>query len=88
MTTWVYIQSEKNLYTVGFYDTSGIWHSEQDYASREIAANRVHFLNGNAVAAKRISEIKDELGDLIERVNALESAAMMQENVALYGGAK
>lgn len=43
---WVYIESEKNMWTVGFYDPSGKWHSENDYFDKEIAAERVHYLNG------------------------------------------
>jgi hypothetical protein len=43
---YVYIRSEKNLWTVGFYDPQGKWHSESDYGSRERAADRVHWLNG------------------------------------------
>lgn len=46
--TYVYIQSEPRLYTVGFYDPDGKWHSESDHDSREQAASRVHYLNGGA----------------------------------------
>lgn len=44
---YVYIQSEKYLWTVGFYDPSGKWHSESDHETTESAAQRVHFLNGS-----------------------------------------
>jgi hypothetical protein len=43
---YVYIQSEKKLWTVGFYDPQGKWHSESDHGIREDAAERVHYLNG------------------------------------------
>lgn len=43
---YVYIQSEPNLWTVGFYDPDGIWHSDSDHSDREAAARRVHYLNG------------------------------------------
>jgi hypothetical protein len=43
---WVYIQSEPGLYTTGFYDPQGVWHSDQDFSSSEEAAHRVNFLNG------------------------------------------
>ncbi len=46
MTTWVYIRSEPGLWTVGFYDPLGGWHSDADYASQGEAAQRVHWLNG------------------------------------------
>jgi hypothetical protein len=43
---YVYIESEKGLYTVGFYDPKGNWHPESDHDSRSDAAHRVHYLNG------------------------------------------
>jgi len=43
---WVYIRSEPNLYTVGFYSPSGEWHTDSDHGDREDAARRVHYLNG------------------------------------------
>ena len=43
---WVYIESERGLYTVGFYDHNGGWHPESDHNSKEEAAKRVHYLNG------------------------------------------
>ncbi len=43
---YVYIQSEKYLWTVGFYSPDGKWHSESDHATQSEAAERVHYLNG------------------------------------------
>lgn len=43
---YVYIKSEPQLYTVGFYDPAGKWHAESDHGTREAAAERVHWLNG------------------------------------------
>lgn len=43
---YVYIESEANLFTVGFYDLSGKWHPESDHEFKQDAANRVHYLNG------------------------------------------
>ena len=43
---YVYIRTEPRLWTVGFYDPEGRWHSESDHDSTEDAANRVAFLNG------------------------------------------
>lgn len=48
--SYVYIQSEPGLFTVGFYDPSGRWHSDSDYESREGAAARVAYLNGGRAA--------------------------------------
>lgn len=44
--TWVYLQSEPGLFTVGFYDPTGKWHPDSDHDTREAAAARVAYLNG------------------------------------------
>jgi len=44
---YVYIQSESQLWTVGFYDPKGNWHPESDHDSPQSAAERVRYLNGN-----------------------------------------
>lgn len=43
---WVYIKSESQLWTVGFYTPNGQWQPESDWGSSEEAAERVHYLNG------------------------------------------
>jgi NTP pyrophosphatase (non-canonical NTP hydrolase) len=45
LENWVYIKSEPNLYTVGFYGPD-CWHPDSDHQNRDDAANRVHYLNG------------------------------------------
>jgi hypothetical protein len=45
---WVYVRSEPGLWTVGFFDPDGRWHSDSDHSEREDAAARVAFLNGKA----------------------------------------
>jgi len=47
---YVYVESEPGLFTVGFYDPSGKWHSDKDYSEREKAAHRVAYLNGANVS--------------------------------------
>jgi hypothetical protein len=44
---WVYIKSDPNLWTVGFYDPDGKWHPESDHTSKEEAAKRTAWLNGS-----------------------------------------
>lgn len=46
MSCWVYIQSEPNLWTVGFFAADGKWHSDSDHSVREEAAKRCAWLNG------------------------------------------
>ncbi len=48
--TWVYIQSEPALYTVGFYKPDGGWEAESDHGTSEGAAKRVRYLNGGREA--------------------------------------
>ena len=43
---WVYIRSEPNVYTVGYYGPNGGWQSDSDHDDKEGAAARVHYLNG------------------------------------------
>ena len=45
--SYVYIKSEPNLYTVGFYDPKGNWIAESDYENKDDAASRVAWLNGH-----------------------------------------
>lgn len=47
--SYVYIQSEPGLWTVGFYDPAGKWHPESDHSSHVLAAKRVNYLNGGTV---------------------------------------
>ena len=44
---WVYKQTEPGLWTVGFYDPEGKWHTDSDWNSKAEAAVRVHYLNGS-----------------------------------------
>ena len=43
---WVYIESEHNLWTVGFYAPDGKWNHDSDHDTRESARERVNYLNG------------------------------------------
>lgn len=46
-TQYVYVKSEPGIWTVGFYDPSGKWHSDSDHDSKQEAASRVAWLNGH-----------------------------------------
>lgn len=45
---YVYIQSEKNIWTVGFYSPDGQWQAESDYDIKKVAAQRTAWLNGSS----------------------------------------
>jgi hypothetical protein len=78
LNAYVYLQSEKacadtnyhELFTVGFYDPKGEWQPESDHPSREGAAKRVAYLNGDtadlerrvAALEKHEKELQDALG--------------------------
>lgn len=42
---YVYLQTEPNLFTVGFFQP-GKWEPDSDHPTREEAADRVAYLNG------------------------------------------
>lgn len=46
---YVYVNSEKGLWTVGFYKPNGDFVPESDHQSSEDAAKRVHYLNGGVL---------------------------------------
>lgn len=56
MSTWVYIQSEPGLLTVGFYDPKGKWHADSDHNTRAEAAARVAYLNGSGAVRGALDE--------------------------------
>lgn len=52
--------ADEPLFTVGFYDPEGMWHTDTDHTDRESAAARVSFLNGGAH-----KELTDRLYDAV-----------------------
>ena len=46
MTIWVYIQTERRIWTVGFYRPDGEFEPDSDHDDRADAAARVNYLNG------------------------------------------
>ena len=47
---WVYRETERGNWTVGFYSPDGEWCPDSDHFSSEKAAERVHYLNGGQTA--------------------------------------
>lgn len=45
---YVYLRSELNLWTVGFYKPDGEWEPESDHSTEESAVKRIHYLNGGS----------------------------------------
>ena len=44
--SWIYIESQRGLWTVGFYGPDGKFVPESDHETTTDAATRVHYLNG------------------------------------------
>jgi len=49
---YVFVESEEELWTVGFYDPLGRWMSESDHSSSEKAAARTNYLNGGSISTR------------------------------------
>ena len=64
--SYVYIESEPSVWTVGFYNPSGAWIPESDHALAQMAAERVRWLNGGT------DETNARLLAAPELLNALE----------------
>lgn len=70
---WVYIESERwqeddgythVLYTVGHYTPNGEFIPESDWDSKEKAAERVSYLNGNSLKSKCVDMFEETLKNL------------------------
>jgi len=48
--SYVYIQTEPRLWTVGFYAPDGSWHTDTDHGSKQEAAAQVRYLNGGELS--------------------------------------
>lgn len=51
---YVHLQSESGLWTVGHYSPNGTWHPESDHDTPNLAAERVHYLNGGRGVVKEL----------------------------------
>ena len=43
---YVYIETKKEIYTVGFFSPDGTWHPDSDFGSKLEARTLIHYLNG------------------------------------------
>ncbi len=60
MGNYVYVQTEPELWTVGFYKPGGEFEPESDHTRQEDAAERVHFLNGGTPYWERQQKLKQQ----------------------------
>lgn len=67
--TWFYIQSEPNVYTVGHVDAgAGDFRSDSDWATRNEAAARVHYLNGSSEPSTRAARVGERIAQALEDI--------------------
>lgn len=59
--TWIYIRSEPQLYTVGFYSPKGLWYSDSDWTTQKEARDRVIELNGGIKATVELAADRKDL---------------------------
>jgi len=75
---YVYIRSEPQLYTVGFYKPNGEWEPDSDHATVEAARSQVILLNGGTNCGHvektltRFADIEAHLEELQESISRLE----------------
>ncbi|MQY22673.1 hypothetical protein [Nocardia macrotermitis] len=75
---FVYLRTETELWTVGFYWPDGSWEPESDHGSKDAAAQRVTILNGEdltvhmAELIKERDELKDQNRELLDQVQCLQ----------------
>ncbi|GEM_PF-1923604 len=55
---WVYQKTEAHLWSVGFFDPLGNWHTDSDLDDQGKAAARCNYLNGVPSEAVLPNEIK------------------------------
>ena len=75
---WLYRQSERSCWSVGYLDLAGQWRSESDHLRTEDAASRVHWLNGgnhDAACVEALDSAEDEVDRLEATVDRLSAEA-------------
>lgn len=68
---YVYIRSESNLYTVGFYDPNGNFIADSDHNNTQNAAARIHWLNGGGGNSATMEEWMQRLVGAVESVTGV-----------------
>ncbi len=73
---YVYIRTEPELWTVGFYRPDGTWEPESDHGSKEDAARHVISLNGGCPDGELLEQILANAGDQWDQDAAAEVIAV------------
>ena len=76
--SYVYLRTESQLWTVGFYKPDGEWVPESDHGSEDAARQRVWSLNSGysvselAALITERDELKDQNRELLDQVQCLQ----------------
>ncbi len=79
MTHFVYIRSEPQLWTTGFYKPDGTWEPDDDFPSPGQAGNRAAFLNGAGSIEKdnQIKVLEEEVKVLKKLIKTIDDAGLL-----------
>jgi hypothetical protein len=71
---YVYLKSEPNLWTVGYYAPNSDWKSESDWPSKDEAATRVNYLNGavSRYLHERVARLETQVSELRHKAGITE----------------
>lgn len=86
---WVYKQTERSLWTVGFYSPDGEWVPESDYPSSDAAALRVRFLNGGPLPAdmRPIFALRPDDQVIVQLFDTPDGTVNLGHGVVRFSGA-
>lgn len=76
---YVYKETQTGIWTVGFIWPDGQFYAESDYAKRDDAAGRVHYLNGG-IDADLIVESVNHVCSLLSELNNVIADVMMERS--------
>lgn len=83
---YVYQQSEKMLWTVGFFRPGGVWEAESDYDNSTEAADRAAYLNGSVKLhdlERRIEQLETQMGQIILEREYIEKEITMNRRLKI-----
>lgn len=78
---YVYVRSEPQLWTVGFYAPDGKWKPESDHNDQEEAAKRVAWLNGSC--PNESLSIIEEVVELLEEEDGVPNLEWIKNRLKI-----
>lgn len=84
---WIYIETEHNLWTVGYYDPAGKFVTDSDHESRDGARARVAYLNGRNHYVESSNDVIDRKFKILA-VNPCKAGKVYTEHDGMFFTAK